>query len=94
MTSITTPSKDTWALFLLVVAIAITIMGTIYIVPKLGSENWDKFVTQCSADSGIINAANQCIIPVTDRVYISRRITGIESYCTLPTRACGLHTTS
>lgn len=93
MTSITAASKDTWSLFLLVVAIAITIVGTIYVVPKLGAENWDKFLVQCSADNGTINAANQCIIPVTDRVYISRRVTGFESYCTLPTRACGLHTT-
>lgn len=91
MTSITTASKDTWSLFLLTVAIAITIVGTIYIVPKLGDENWYKFSTQCSADNGIINAANQCIIPVTDRVYIARSITGVETYCTLPTRACGLH---
>lgn len=91
MTSITTPSKDTWALFLLVVAIAITIVGTIYIVPRLGDENWDKFVVQCSVDNGSINAANQCIIPISDRIYISRSITGVETYCTLPTRACGLH---
>lgn len=90
MTSITTASKDTWSLFLLVVAITITIVGTIYIVPKLGDENWDKFLTQCSVDNGTINAANQCIIPVTDRVYISRSIIGVETYCTLPTRACGL----
>lgn len=94
MTSITTVSKDTWSLFLLTIAIAITILSTIYIIPKLGDENWDKFVTQCSADNGTINAANQCIIPVTDRIYISRRITGVEFYCTLPTRACGLHTDS
>ena len=90
MTSITTPSKDTWALFLLTVAIAITIVATIYMVPRLGTENWDKFVAQCSADNGTINTANQCIILVTDRVYISRSITGVETYCTLPTRACGL----
>ena len=89
MTSITTPSKDTWSLFLLVIAIAIAIAGTIYIVPRLGDESWDKFTTQCSADNGTINAANQCIVPVTDRIYISRSITGVETYCTLPTRACG-----
>lgn len=94
MTSLTTPSKDTWSLFLLVVAIAIVIVTTIYMVPKLGAENWDKFVARCSADNGIINASNQCIIPVTDRIYITRRITGFESYCTLPTRACGLHSAS
>ena len=93
MTSITTASKDTWSLFLLVVAITITIVSTIYIVPRLGDENWDKFLTQCSVDNGTINAANQCIIPVTDRVYISRSITGVETYCTLPTRACGLQMT-
>ena len=84
------PSKDTWALFLLVIAIAITIVCTIYIVPRLGAENWDRFVAACHADGGVLNAANQCIIPLTDRVFISRGITGIETYCTLPTRACGL----
>ena len=94
MTSITTASKDTWSLVLLTIAIAIVIVTTIYIVPKLGAENWDKFVAQCSADNGIINDSNQCIIPVTDRIYITRRITGFESYCTLPTRACGLHSAS
>ena len=92
MTSITTPSKDTWSLFLLVIAIAIVIASTIYMVPKLGAENWDKFVAVCHTDGGTINAANQCVIPVTDQTYISRRITGVEFYCTLPTRACGLHT--
>ena len=92
MTSITTASKDTWSLFLLIAAIAIVIAGTIYIIPKLGAENWDKFVAVCHTDGGTINAANQCIIPVTDRTYISRRVSGFESYCTLPTRACGLHT--
>lgn len=94
MTSITTGSKDTWSLLVLTIAIAITIVTTIYVVPKLGAENWDKFVARCSADNGIINASNQCIIPVTDRIFITRRITGFESYCTLPTRACGLHSTS
>lgn len=89
MTSITTPSKDTWSLFLLTVAIAIAIVGTIYIVPKLGAENWDKFLVQCMVDNGTINAANQCIIPVSDHIFISRSITGVETYCTLPTRACG-----
>lgn len=93
MTSITAASKATWSLFLLVVAIAIVIASTIYIVPTLGAENWDKFVAVCHTDGGTINAANQCIIPVADRTYISRRITGIEFYCTLPTRACGLHAT-
>lgn len=94
MTSITAASKDTWSLFLLVIAIAIVIASTIYIVPKLGAENWDKFVAQCSAENGTINDSNQCIIPVTDRTYITRRISGFESYCTLPTRACGLHSAS
>lgn len=89
MTSITGASKDTWALFLLVIAMAITIVGTIYIVPKLGTENWDRFVAVCHADGGVINAANQCIVPISDRVFISRSITGVETYCTLPTRACG-----
>ena len=89
MTSITAASKDTWSLFLLTVAIAIAIVGTIYIVPKLGAENWDKFLVQCMVDNGTINAANQCIIPVSDHIFISRSITGVETYCTLPTRACG-----
>lgn len=89
MTSITTVSKDTWSLFLLIIAIAIVIASTIYVVPKLSGENWNKFVAVCHTDGGTINAANQCVIPVTDRGYISRRITGVEFYCTLPTRACG-----
>lgn len=92
MTSITTASKDTWSLFILIIAIAIVIASTIYIVPKLSNESWDKFVAVCHTDGGTINAANQCVIPVTDDTYISRRITGIEFYCTLPTRACGLPT--
>lgn len=90
MTLPTRASKDTWALFVLVIAITIAIAGTIYIIPKLGAESWDEFVTNCHEDKGVINSANQCIIPLTDRVFISRRITGIETYCTLPTRACGL----
>ena len=94
MTSIRTFSKDTWALFLLIIAIAIVIVSTIYIVPKLGAENWNRFVAVCHTDGGTINDANQCIIPVTDHTYISRRVSGFESYCTLPTRACGLHETS
>lgn len=94
MTSITTASKDTWSLFLLIIAIAIVIASTIYVVPKLSAENWDKFVTVCHTDGGTINAAKQCIIPVTDRGYITRRISGFESYCTLPTRACGSQTDS
>lgn len=90
MTLTTGASRDTWALLVLVIAIAIAIAGAIYIVPKLSTDNWDVFVSVCHEDKGVINSANQCIIPLTDRVFISRSITGVETYCTLPTRACGL----
>lgn len=90
MTLPTHASKDTWALFMLGIAITVAIVGGIYIIPRLSAENWDTFVSVCHQDSGSINAANQCIIPLNDRVFISRSITGIETYCTLPTRACGL----